>query len=426
MSFLNYITPKKSHLMDCVYKKKLSSDFANLIYLRTIKGLGDKASKIKIFFLRIVLFFTLLLVATTFPFLVVFCFIYLNINSGNNTGLGEGQLLVKGKLFFCRSKATFDKIESLLKSDDLLIVESTLFDAPVAQIKIFSKNNLNNLKAYFHCIFIILRDLVQVFKDINRILGLSIFGYTNLMQLILRIVPRMLHKAAYEASLSLLIEKNRSQTRGKCFYTGNKDDQLAALENRIALNEHLHLECLPHGLEYGFKLPNQMPGKRVYCYTENAANVLNRLYDSGKYCFDPKVAQKMLCNEQARKVKDENRGIVVFSSPREREIINSILKKLNSEGLEYRLKLHPLDSFDFYATNCSKELLVEVAPLNSICISPPSTILLQAIYSSGKPICIFKDVEHRDNTELHFPSLVDSNIITADLESEFKFEELIR
>lgn len=221
---------------------------------------------------------------------------------------------------------------------------------------------------------------------------------------------RVVHISLYERLLDYLMSFD---WKGN-FITGNNLDSYALVEEKVAHKHGMHIICIPHGLEYGFKFPHGFIGDIFYATSEHAAKYLNEMYKTTKFRFDIKIAEEMY------KVKSNNerkgRRVVYFSEPREPNvnvlIITELLKHLEGKGITLYIKHHPKDNISDY--KIFGERLHDISDLNeaitgNVCVSRKSTTLLESIYNNSVSAAILTC--EKDKAIFYmFPSLQDENI----------------
>lgn len=195
----------------------------------------------------------------------------------------------------------------------------------------------------------------------------------------------------------------------KEFYTGNNLDRFAMIEESLSKKYGIKLICIPHGLEYGFKLPKCFIGDVFYTTSSNAENHLKDLYKREKFVFKKDVISLLLKSEKSF---EKTSRIVYFTEPREgyvnHHIINEMLPLLGKNKLE--LKLHPKDNInDYLKYNLNIIKNLDEAINNNICVARKSTILLEALYNNSSVTAILLN-EKDKSIFLNFPSLQDPEI----------------
>ena len=232
---------------------------------------------------------------------------------------------------------------------------------------------------------------------------------------------RIVHTQLYEFLLENIFfaEKNISIS----FFTGNNLDRFALIEEKIAKKYNIKVICIPHGLEYGFKLPHCFIGDLFYTTSQNAAITLTDLYNSNKFVFDYDISVKMFSVEQQNEESNggySEHNIVFFTEPREPEvnyeIIETLLPLLDKMNLQMNIKLHPKDLKKNYSKYFDSINFIEnydFAISNNICFARKSTALIEATFNNSYVAAILiskKDRVIYDN----FPSLRDSRIKVFD------------
>lgn len=221
---------------------------------------------------------------------------------------------------------------------------------------------------------------------------------------------RVVHTILY----SIIIDRFFAENEGKRFYTGNNLDRFAIIEEATAKKHNIDITCVPHGLEYGFKLPHCFIGDEFYTTSLNASLHLNRLYGTKKFIYNEGIAEGMFsvtCEN-----KNSERDIVFFTEPREIEVNFAIMEELipllKSKELQLFIKLHPKDkksNYDKYLKDIKFIDNFSASITDNICISRKSTTLLDAVYNNSYAIAIL--INNKDKVIFNtFPSLQDKSI----------------
>lgn len=220
---------------------------------------------------------------------------------------------------------------------------------------------------------------------------------------------RMAHTLLYQFMLKQYFNNNK----GKTFYTGNNLDRFSIIEERLARKYKIKIICIPHGLEYGFKLPHCFVGDIFYATSEKAAAHLNNIYHTNKFVYDSKITQKMFSVNH--NVTDKKK-VIFFTEPREVfvniKIIDQLLPLLEKENISLALKLHPKDQISDYIKYKMRVDFVDdfkEAVSQNICFSRKSTTLLEAVYNGSQAAAILTNAKDKA-VFLSFPSLQDERI----------------
>jgi hypothetical protein len=221
---------------------------------------------------------------------------------------------------------------------------------------------------------------------------------------------RIVHTILY----SIILDTFFATNQGKKFYTGNNLDRFALIEEATAKKHNIDTVCIPHGLEYGFKLPHSFIGDEFYTTSFNASLHLNQLYDTNKFIFSHEIAKKMFSVNYDKKKSE--RDIVFFTEPREVEvnykIIEELIPLLNSKNLQLFIKLHPKDKksdYERYYEDIKFIYDFNASITGNICISRKSTTLLEAVYNNSCAAAIL--INNKDKVIFNtFPSLQDKSI----------------
>lgn len=269
---------------------------------------------------------------------------------------------------------------------------------------IYSAPLLDRLLGCFIVPYYFLRDYWGLFFDTKEMLGLEAF--CGVFVFYFKRVP---HKVCFEYYFKVLLSYKNPEK----YYTGNKEDRFAAIESRVCGDFEIKIVCIPHGLEYSFKMPLGLVGDEFYCNSDVARVYLSTLYCNGgqNFLFDESIVKKMLDKE----LPFSNKGrVVFFTESREIEKNVVIVRKLKEMNIDFFLKLHPKDSFQNYSGLVDKKYVIldlAQAISGSICLARKSTILLEAIYNNSISIAVLNDLKDRAYFELVFPSLNDPKIV---------------
>lgn len=219
---------------------------------------------------------------------------------------------------------------------------------------------------------------------------------------------RIVHTILYDC----LIENYFNEQTGDIFYTCNNLDRFSVIEEKYARKCNLKSICIPHGLEYGFKLPKGFSCDIHYTNSAYAADFLNRLYDTTKFVFDVDIASKMFKIGVANKTDIVK--VIFFTEPREvyvnQQIIEKLLPLMKTVGVNLYLKLHPKDKtsdYSKYGLDVIDNL--DDALCGNICVSRKSTTLLEATYNDSVAAAIITN-EKDESIFNTFPSLQSERI----------------
>lgn len=199
---------------------------------------------------------------------------------------------------------------------------------------------------------------------------------------------RLVHTFLYENMVGEVF----SDKGGSIFYTGNNLDRFGLIEENLCRELRLKLVVLPHGLEYGFKMPKGFTGDIFYTTSKLAAERLNALYGVDKFIFDQKKFDLFFRNKPLT-INEAAPRLIFFTEPREVEvnlrILDELLPLLQEKGVELFLKLHPKDSHGTYASydvsfiDDTKEALA-----HNVCFARKSTTLLEAVANGSSAAAI--------------------------------------
>ena len=327
-------------------------------------------------------------------------------------GQGKEKTSLSQFLAVIRSPATYSKMAFLKNHGVTFYTDSLVYPASDSSLSLYAQSFLTRLSGVFFISVLGVKDFVSLFLMARRHLG-----FVSAVSVINYYRKRLAHKVTFEFYLSRLLKKIKPET----FYTGNKEDRFALIEKRLCSELGIKTVCIPHGLEYAFKMPGGVVGDVFYCNSSYAKDYLSNLYgDAGTiYVFDKTVVMQML----SRHVEAQNqKRIVFFPESREPAKNLAIIDFLKKQGVDFLVKLHGKDSLDNYRPLIDESYLIDdfdQAISNSICLARKSTVLLEALYNHSIPIAVLVDKKDRSYFEFMFPSLKDDSILKV-----YSFNEL--
>ncbi len=223
---------------------------------------------------------------------------------------------------------------------------------------------------------------------------------------------RVVHTLMY----SYMLDDYFCANEGSTFYTGNNLDRFAILEEQIAKKYNIKTVCIPHGVEYGFKLPHCFTCDVFYTTSVQAAKHLNALYNEVKFTYNEKIASQMFVVPYKRNNQMKRRSIVFFTEPREVyvniKIIDELLPRLQNEKMQLSIKLHPKDLKSDYEKYKGRVIFIENfndAVSKNICFARKSTTLIEAVYNESVAGAIL--INQKDTAVFKtLPSLQDEKI----------------
>ena len=229
---------------------------------------------------------------------------------------------------------------------------------------------------------------------------------------------RIVHTCLYEK----LLDSYFPLFKNKVFYSSNNLDRFSVLEDQISTKYGIDSYCIPHGIEYGFKMPKGFSCNHFYATSQKAASHLNAIYKTDKYIFDECIVRRMY---ELKYDSAEHRKVVFFTEPREvyvnKDIIKGLVPLLERIGQKLYLKLHPAEN-ELEYKEFGLEILKDnnLAKTGNICISRKSTVLIEALYNNSISIAIIT-TEKDQSTFSMFPSLQAEEISKA-----YNVEELFQ
>lgn len=311
-----------------------------------------------------------------------------------------------------RSPASYSKMAFLKKEGVVFYTDVLVYQSTEVNLNLYAQPFFTRLTGVFVIAWLGIKDFFTLFLMAQRHLGfISAVNVLNYYR------KRLAHKVTFEFYLSRLLRNVKPDV----FYTGNKEDRFALIEKRLCNEQDIKTVCIPHGLEYAFKMPAGLVGDVFYCNSQYAKVYLEKLYSPNKteFFFDMDIASQMF----SRHVEAKNeKKIVFFPESREPEKNLLIIQFLKDQKLDFSVKLHGKDSLDHYRPVIDESVLVydfDLAISNSICLARKSTVLLEAIYNHSIPIAVLVDAKDKSYFDIMFPSLKDDSILKV-----YSFDEL--
>lgn len=339
--------------------------------------------------------------AMLFLYMSLFLFIpYKKIREGNVRFDGDALVVI-------RSPAALDKVKSYAKYKNISIFTEGILYGNDSYSSLFSLITfIDILKILFLLPKFVFSQVKRLYLDYKTILPECSFS-----SLLFYYRYRILASSLYYYLLRFSIVNNDI----KVLYTSNKEDRYALIESDLVAEFGIGFICIPHGLEYGLKLPVEPVGNVFYTTSELSSRLLNKLYCSDKFIFDHEVASFMFSkNNDLGKMK-----VVFFTEARGTSVNKKIMSVLQGFGFEFYVKLHPKDS----KTNYNEFQIdyiddYDFAVSNSICICRKSTVLLGGIYNNSTSIAFLIDDSDKFYVRYVFPSLSNESIYSVYTSSE--------
>ena len=322
------------------------------------------------------------------PYLIYRCCIESDIKPINN------------KIAIVRSPATYSKLHKISHSQGIELYSEDLIYKNESLPSMFS---LVPIKKVMRRVFLIpymtIKDFFFIVKEAKLSIGFSFLGhiawyYKN----------RILIKVLYE----VVFESICAQKSGGIIYTGNKEDRFAILEQTICNKYYIDIQCIPHGLEYSFKLPSGLAGNKFFTTSYLASSYLNNIYATKKFIYDENLTSQLYGCSGNVSINKSLEKIVYFSESRDTHVNIYIVKALQELKVPFYIKLHPKDSKSNYLVLDEPVNFIDDyhrAITNSLCIARKSTVLVEALYNNSKPIAFLVSSKDKYYTEHVFLSL---------------------
>ncbi|SNC66973.1 hypothetical protein SAMN04487881_1786 [Marinobacter sp. es.048] len=329
----------------------------------------------------------------------------------------KNSLRSRKNVFFVRSKSGYSRAKRFIEESSnciLFVDDFSKINVPGESIYVVLWSS-SFLRIYLRTLRYLFRDLSLFYKDASALLGswvaLSVFwDYWK------RIPQKVLYEACFEEVLQLSSKKSE-------LFSGEKEDRFAMLQTRCCYRSGHRLNCLPHGLEYGFRFPGGLCGSAFYCFSRRAKEFLESIYSSNKFLYSEDVVNRMLGIGMDYRRSTIDR-VCFFTEPRDQGVNFEIINQLVAENIKFSVKLHPLENQEIYKDrypNIDMISDLEDALSSSFCLSRKSTVLIEASQRGSQAIAILINQKDRFYVEHLFPSLSSEKIAKA-----YNFNDLTR
>jgi hypothetical protein len=325
-----------------------------------------------------------------------------------NSSLRQSKL---EKIAIFRAPASYQKMKFLKDEGVCFLSDDLVFKKKIASIY----STVDFFSRLLSCIWVPILSVVDFYKVMQD--STRMMGFLNSGAILLFFSKRIAQKCTFEFYVSSILKNNPV----KSYYTGNKEDRFAMMEDRLCKRYEVESICIPHGLEYAYKMPGGLIGDKFYCTSENARALLSKLYKDGKnlFIFDQGIVRKML---SVGRSSQQNKKIVFFPESRDPKTNLLIMEYLIDSGFKLHVKFHIKDNIKNYCKVRDNIIQIDSfdeAISGNICIARKSTVLLEALYNSSVSIAALIASKDKAFVDTVFPSLQDSRINRAE-----SFEEL--
>lgn len=354
------------------------------------------------FAILVCVFFTHLIYLVALPFFVLVKFKQESLTSCLNQPFAV-----------IRSQATFSKMSFLKERGVFFYNDSLVYGSADNELSLYSQSLSVRLRGILVIPLLGTKDFSALFlmawRYVGVIAAVDVLSYYR---------KRLVHKVTFEFYLSSLLKTAKPEI----LYTGNKEDRFALIEKRLAHDLRIKTVCIPHGLEYSFKMPAGLVGEIFFCNSLASQKYLKNLYGIGEtnFVFDESIVSQML----SRHLESTNlKKVVFFPESREPQKNLVIIEFLKKAGIQFFVKLHGKDSLENYNGVIDESFLIcdfDLAISNSICLARKSTVLLEAVYNHSIPIAVLVDSKDSAYFEFMFPSLKDESIFKVYTFAELK------
>jgi hypothetical protein len=389
--FLYYILP--------MYEKEFGTDFPYKKIL--INTIIKTKSPIIDFFISIIVYLVLYFFFLIFGF---FIFIYLFVFNLKEYFLQNKKNKLSETLMVFRNEASLIKIKSQKDFIGSSSFVDSFFYKNINHDSLYIVGNLYSGILFFNYLSKLHYDIYSFVKDILKFRSRS-----KQIRIIARYFFRIPFKVTYQVYLDFKLVKSHATK----LISGEKEDRYAMCQKRLCKLRNVKMICYPHGLEYGFRTPKGVAGDVFYCNTKKSQKILQSIYSesSSKFFYTEEIANLML-GDKNKKSTNIN-GIVFFPESRDLNVNRDIMLGLNSLGLDYFVKLHPLDSESNYSDLISDEKFtkdLESCLFGKVCIARKSTILLEAKHRGSIPCSLIINDKDKVYVQSLFPALSSEGI----------------
>jgi hypothetical protein len=302
--------------------------------------------------------------------------------------------------------------------------------------KFTGKSNIYSYVNVFIRYKALIKALIKSLRALRsiRITCKAAMGWFTTVICFLHYSKRIIHTYLYR----LILEEFLLKYKITDLLSGNNLDRFALIEEEVCKDLKIRLTIIPHGIEYGFKLPHCFTGNIFYTTSNEASNRLNTLYNTSKFVFSDTIMKKIYSVKpvgNANEFIDESsRKIVFYTEPREininKEILNGLIQISKKRKFILYIKLHPSDDLKNYKDELPYLKVIEnydKAIFGNICIARKSSVLLESLYNCSIPIAIItnqKDKLYFDS----FPSLNQSSIhrFTSTDEFDLAYDKIFK
>lgn len=199
---------------------------------------------------------------------------------------------------------------------------------------------------------------------------------------------RVVYTCFYEHLLRYLFSENREST----YYTASFLDRISVIEDKVAEEFNIKTVCIPHGMEYGFKMPKGYSTSTFYATSDYSAKWLNSQYNTNKFVFSEEIANKMFKRDGFDAARHK-RKVVFFSELEGKDvndyIVSNLKELLTKDGIPFALRLHPAERKEDYE-KFGLDILSDFddAICGNVCVSRKSTVLIEAVYNNSNSSAI--------------------------------------
>lgn len=211
-----------------------------------------------------------------------------------------------------------------------------------------------------------------------------------------------------------MLDSYFSLFKNKTYITGKIWDRYAMAEKRTAEKYGIKVVVYPHGVGYGFRLPDGFNGDVFYAFSAHSADHFNRIYKTEKFLFDGNVVGLLLGRKYQK--NDGSPKVVFFSEAHEPEvnieIVQKLLETFDKNDIKLVLKPHPIEQLEFYSDFKDRIIFendFDKAITGNFCIARRSTTLLEAIYNGSVPYALLTNVSDYAIYKM-YPALHDERI----------------
>jgi hypothetical protein len=221
------------------------------------------------------------------------------------------------------------------------------------------------------------------------------------------ILPRLIQGVRF----AMIIHNKVSLATPLELYSGLKDERFANLLNDLCNKTGVNTVCIPHGLAYSHRFPSGLFGQKYYCFNEAEREFLSSMYEGISFEVDSEWLKQRYSKVRLRD------SLTFMSSSRDIEFESLVLKNIERNvNATILFKPHPNEQIErFDIANIKVCSNLSEALTSRIIVSPPSTVLIEALYTSEENLVICLAITAKQKKTLAtYPALKDKRIVVIE------------